>query len=239
MNKALAIFLGFLSVTGEAAESEFHRSVSVDIFDKASVNRGAGYFANYCQGCHGLKQIRYSRVGKDLNISEDTMRGEFMFGGAKVHDYIRTAMLPKDAEATFGVVPPDLSLIVRARGADWIYSYLKGFYDDPKRPFGVNNAVVPNVAMPNVLWEFQGPQQPVIEIEDGNAVVVDVKPAGKGRLSEEEFDEMLTDLVNYLAYVGEPSKLDRLPLGKFVVAFLLLLTVIFYKLKKEYWKDLE
>jgi ubiquinol-cytochrome c reductase cytochrome c1 subunit len=222
-----------------AAESEFHRSVSVDIFKKASVGRGAAYFANYCQGCHGLKQIRYSRIGQDLNVGEETMRKEFLLGGAKIHDYVRTAMLPKDAETTFGVVPPDLSLIVRARGADWIFSYLKGFYDDPKRPFGVNNAVVPNVAMPNVLWEFQGPQKPVVETVDGNPVVVDVESTGHGKLSEEEFDEMLTDIVNYLTYVSEPSKLERLPLGKYVIAFLLLLTVIFYKLKKEYWKDLE
>jgi ubiquinol-cytochrome c reductase cytochrome c1 subunit len=240
MNKALAIFLCVFSLACSSAETTRPlRHVSVDIFDADSVRRGAGYFANYCLGCHGIRQTRYSRIGKDLKLSEEAARGEFMFGDVKIHDYVRTAMAPKDAETAFGVVPPDLSLIVRARGADWIYSYLMGFYADPKRPFGVNNIVAPNVAMPNVLWELQGTQEPVTSVVKSVSEVVDVRLAEPGRMSAKEFDRAVTDIVNFLAYVAEPSKLERLPLGKYVILFLIILTVILYKLKKEYWKDLD
>lgn len=239
MNKVLAILLFFCSLACGAAESgKPLDSVDADIFDLDSVRRGAGYFANYCQGCHGLKQMRYSRVAKDLKLDETHARQEFMFGTAKIHDYIRTAMPPEAAETSFGVVPPDLSLVVRARGADWVYNYLKGFYVDPKRPFGTNNLIVENVAMPNVLWELQGEQEPVLKRVNGKDEVVDVRLAEPGKLSAREFDQALTDLVAYLAYAAEPSKLERLPLGKYVIVFLIFLTVIFYKLKKEYWKDI-
>lgn len=240
MNKALAILLCFFAMASGAAESgKPLKHVSVDIFDTESVRRGAGYFAHYCLGCHGLKQIRYSRLGRDLKLEEDTMRHEFMFGDVKIHDYVRTAMAPSDAETAFGVVPPDLSLVVRARGADWIYGYLNGFYLDPKRPFGVNNLVVPNVAMPNVLWELQGAQEAVVNVVKGVPEVVDVRLVEPGRMSAREFDKALTDIVNFLAYVSEPSKLERLPLGKYVILFLVILTVILFRLKKEYWKNLD
>jgi ubiquinol-cytochrome c reductase cytochrome c1 subunit len=240
MNKALAIILCFFSLACGAAESaQPLENAPVDVFDLQSVRRGAGYFANYCLGCHGIKQIRYSRIGADLGLGEEAMRWEFMFGDAKIHDNIRTAMAPADAEAAFGVVPPDLSLIVRARGADWVYSYLKGFYIDPQRPFGVNNLVVNNVAMPNVLWELQGTQEPVVETVDGVPTVVGVTLTAPGKMTPKEFDRALIDMVNFLAYVSEPAKLQRLPLGKYVIAFLLILTVILYKLKKEYWKDID
>jgi ubiquinol-cytochrome c reductase cytochrome c1 subunit len=238
MNKVIMVLLCLLAMNSAASESVYHRSVSVDIFDKKSVGRGAAYFANYCQGCHGVRQIRYSRIGKDLKLTEAEMRSSFMLGEAKIHDYVKTAMSADDAKITFGVAPPDLSLVVRARGADWIFSYLKSFYTDPKRPFGVNNVVLPNVAMPNVLWEFQGTQEPVFKDIDGVPTVIDVKSTASGKLSEEQFDEMLTDLVNYLAYVSEPSKLDRIPMGKWVILFLVLITALFFKLKKEYWKDI-
>ena len=214
-------------------------SAPVDIFDRDSVRRGAGYFAHYCLGCHGLKQIRYSRIGSDLGIDEATLRREFMFGDTKLHDYVRTAMPAKDAEAAFGVVPPDLSLIVRARGADWIYSYLKGFYVDPSRPFGVNNVLAKNVAMPNVLWDVQGSQEPIVKTVEGTPMVVGARLTAPGKQTPQEFARTVADLVNFLAYVAEPAKLQRLPLGKYVLAYLLILTVILYKLKKAYWKDIE
>lgn len=240
MNKALAILLCIFSFASVAAETgKALKHVSVDIFDTDSVRRGAGYFAHYCLGCHGIKQIRYSRIGRDLQADEEGMRREFMFGDVKVHDYVRTAMAPSDAETAFGVVPPDLSLVVRARGADWIYGYLNGFYVDPKRPFGVNNLVAPNVAMPNVLWELQGTQEAVVSIVKGVPEVVDARLAEPGRMNAREFDRTLMDLVNFLAYVSEPAKLERLPLGKYVIVFLLFLTVILFKLKKEYWKNLD
>lgn len=210
----------------------------VDIFDTDSVRRGAGFFANYCMGCHSAKQIRYSRIAKDLELSEDTMRREFMFGNVKIHDYLETAMSKEDGENAFGVAPPDLSLVVRAKGGDWVYSYLKGFYTDPKRPFGVNNLVSPDVAMPNVLWELQGTQEPVIKKINGADAVIDVRLVKKGEMPPKEFDQALTDIVNFLAYVSEPSKLQRLPLGKYVILFLVVLAVIMYRLKKEYWKNI-
>jgi ubiquinol-cytochrome c reductase cytochrome c1 subunit len=166
------------------------------------------------------------------------MRREFMFGNVKIHDYLETAMSKEDGENAFGVAPPDLSLVVRAKGGDWVYSYLKGFYTDPKRPFGVNNLVSPDVAMPNVLWELQGTQEPVIKKINGADAVIDVRLVKKGEMPPKEFDQALTDIVNFLAYVSEPSKLQRLPLGKYVILFLVVLAVIMYRLKKEYWKNI-
>ena len=246
MNKVFALILCAVSFACMGSESAKPlEKARVDIFDSESVRRGASYFASYCLGCHSIKQIRYSRIGTDVQMSDDPrvreelMRKEFMFGDAKIHDNVRTAMAAADSEVMFGVVPPDLSLVIRARGADWVYSYLKGFYIDPARPFGVNNTVVSNVAMPNVLWELQGAQEPVLGTRDGKDVVVDVRLAESGLLSAREFDQYITDIVNFLAYVAEPSKLERLPLGKYVIAFLIFLTVILYKLKKEYWKDVD
>ena len=211
----------------------------VDVFDELSVIRGAGYFANYCLGCHGLKQIRYSRIGKDLKLNEAQLREVIQLGDVKIHESVHSAMTPAAAVTAFGVAPPDLSLVVRSRGADWVYSYLKGFYEDSKRPFGVNNIVAPNVAMPNVLWELQGKQLPEVEEIDGKPEVVGLKLMAHGKMKPHEFDGAVNDLVNFLAYVGEPSALKRVPLGKYVIAFLLFLTYLFYRLKKEYWKDID
>jgi ubiquinol-cytochrome c reductase cytochrome c1 subunit len=238
MRTAFGIALLLFSLAASATEPvKPLEDADVDIFDTESVRRGAGFFSNYCMGCHSVKLIRYSRIGKDLGLDEDAMRREFMFGNVKIHDYLETAMSKSDGENAFGVAPPDLSLVVRARGADWVYSYLKGFYVDPKRPFGVNNVVSPDVAMPNVLWALQGVQEPVIKKVSGVDTVVDVRLVKKGEMSPKEFDQAVTDIVNFLAYVAEPSKLQRLPLGKYVLFFLVVLAIIMYRLKKEYWKD--
>lgn len=238
MRTAFGIALLLFSLAAPATEAvKPLEDANVDIFDTESVRRGAGFFSNYCMGCHSVKLIRYSRIGKDLGLDEDAMRREFMFGNVKIHDYLKTAMSKADGENAFGVAPPDLSLVVRARGADWVYNYLKGFHVDPKRPFGVNNVVSPDVAMPNVLWALQGVQEPVIKKVSGVDTVVDVRLVKKGEMSPKEFDQAVTDIVNFLAYVAEPSKLQRLPLGKYVLFFLVVLAIIMYRLKKEYWKD--
>jgi ubiquinol-cytochrome c reductase cytochrome c1 subunit len=238
MRTAFGIVLLLFSLAASATEPvKPLEDVDVDIFDTDSVRRGARFFSNYCMGCHSAKLIRYSRIGKDLDLDEDTMRREFMFGNVKIHDDLETSMSKADGENAFGVAPPDLSLVVRARGADWVYSYLKGFYVDPKRPFGVNNVISPDVAMPNVLWALQGVQEPVIKKVGGEDRVVDARLVKKGDMSPREFDQAVTDIVNFLAYVAEPSKLQRLPLGKYVLFFLVVLAVIMYRLKKEYWKD--
>lgn len=213
--------------------------VAVDVFDLQSVQRGAGYFVDYCMGCHSLKHLRYSRLGKDLRLTEERMRQGLMVDGAKMEESLLTAMEKEDAEKWFGVAPPDLSLIARSRGDDWLYSYLKGFYVDPAAPTGVNNIVYQNVGMPNVLWELQGAQKPVLGKEDGADVIKDVEPIAQGKMTPRQFDQAVTDLVTFLVYAAEPAQYDRLRLGKYVLFGLIVLAVLFYRLKKEYWKDID
>jgi len=240
MKKVFALLLlCTLSLACRAESGIKIEHADVDIFDQLSVIRGAGYFADYCLGCHGLKQIRYSRIAKDLRISEPKLRELILFGDTKIHEAVNTAMSPKTAETAFGVVPPDLSLVTRSRGADWVYSYLRGFYDDHKRPFGVNNIIAPNVAMPNPLWPLQGPQKPVLDRVDGKLEIVGVEREGRGVMTPAEFDKAVNDIVNFLTYVAEPSALQRIPMGKFVIVFMLFLTYLCYLLKKEYWKDID
>lgn len=240
MKKVLIFFWLCVLPMASLAESGVEiEHADADAFNQLSVIRGAGYFGQYCLGCHGLKQIRYSRISKDLRVNETVMRDLILLGDAKIYDVVRSAMPVDSATLAFGVAPPDLSLVTRSRGANWVYTYLKSFYEDPKRPFGVNNALLPNVAMPNVLWELQGPQAAIEERVDGKLKVVGVESHGQGKLNERQFDQVANDLVNFLSYVSEPSILQRVPLGKYVIAFLLFLTYLFYRLKKEYWKDID
>ncbi|MDZ4153730.1 cytochrome c1 [Methylicorpusculum sp.] len=147
-------------------------------------------------------------------------------------------MYAHDAEKWFGIMPPDLSLIARSRGEDWIYSYLKGFYTDKSKPLGVNNTVFPDVGMPNVLWQIQGEQTPIYKNVDGREVIEKLSIKEAGQLSEKEFDVMINDLTNFLVYVGEPVKLERERMGKYVLFFIFMIFILSYLLKKEYWKDL-
>ncbi len=234
------VFFAF-SFGAQAVEGGFPlQKADVDVFDLESVRRGAGYFVDYCMGCHSIKHLRYSRVGKDLKMKDEDLRKDIMPEGAKVHESFLTAMDPEDAIKWFGVAPPDLSLVARARGADWVYSYLKGFYIDqsPTRPTGVNNVYFKDVAMPNVFWDLQGLQKAVINIHDGSPVIDRLEKVSKGKMSEEEFDQTMSDLVAFLDYAAEPAQYSRLSLGKYVIFVLLVLLVILFKLKKEYWKDI-
>jgi ubiquinol-cytochrome c reductase cytochrome c1 subunit len=156
---------------------------------------------------------------------------------ASIYDKMFTAMNKHDAEKWFGIQPPDLSLISRSRGKDWLYSYLKGFYVDKSKPLGINNTIFPDVGMPNVLWQLQGQQEAKVRIVEGKRIVEGLELVKPGTLSEKEFDVLVTDLVNFLAYVGEPMQLERISLGKYVLLYLLMFLVIAYMLKKEYWKD--
>jgi ubiquinol-cytochrome c reductase cytochrome c1 subunit len=238
MKTLFALLLLTLSAGALAVDSAVPlANADVDVFDLKSVRRGAAYFVNDCMGCHSIKHLRYSRLGQDLGLKEDEMRRDVMLDGVKIYDSLLTAMNKQDAENWFGVAPPDLSLVARARGADWLLSYLKGFYADPSRPSGTNNVVFPDVGMPNVLWELQGVQKPVMGKRDGAEVIQALQIAEPGRLSGKEFDAAMTDLVNFLVYAAEPAQYQRLMLGKYVVFALLLLAVLFYRLKKEYWKD--
>jgi ubiquinol-cytochrome c reductase cytochrome c1 subunit len=195
---------------------------------------------NYCSGCHSLKYLRYNRMAADLKIPESEVAADLMFTNDKVFDTINSAM-PKDAEAWFGKQPPDLSLMARARGVDYIYSYLKGFYVDKTRPWGVNNLYLPSTAMPHVLASLQGLQKPVFKNEPDNGgakMVLDgVEAMTPGAMKPEEYDGFVRDIANFLDYAGEPVKAKRESMGVFVTLFLLVFFVFAYLLKKEYWKD--
>jgi ubiquinol-cytochrome c reductase cytochrome c1 subunit len=212
-----------------------------DIKDTDSLQRGARNFMNYCSGCHSLKYLRYNRLAEDLKIPESELAGNLMFTSDKAFDTINSAM-PKDSETWFGKQPPDLSLIARARSPDYLYSFLKGFYVDKARPWGVNNLYLPSAAMPHVLQDKQGLQKPVFKNEPddhGSArmVLVGVESMTPGALKPEEYDQFVRDIVNFLDYAGEPIKEKRQSMGVFVMLFLLVFFVLTYLLKKEYWKD--
>ncbi|WP_448554340.1 cytochrome c1 [Thalassotalea montiporae] len=200
-----------------------------DLSDKESLKRGFKSYINYCLGCHQLQYQRYNRTFADLGISDEEGKAEWMFTGEKVGDHITNTMPAKEAAAWFGAAPPDLTLEARFRSPDWIYTYLRSFYVDESRPFGVNNKVFKDVGMPHVLQNLQG-----IRTMDEHGVLS--APVG-GTMTEAEYDEFARDLTNFLEYVGEPNKLERKELGKWVIGFLFILFVLSYFLKKEYWRD--
>ncbi len=213
-----------------------------DIHNTDSLQRGARNFMNYCSGCHSLKYVRYNRLAADLNIPEAELAPNLMFTSDKVVDTINSAM-PKDSESWFGKQPPDLSLMARARGVDYLYSFLKGFYVDKTRPWGVNNLYLPSAAMPHVLQSLQGRQKPVFKNEPddrGSArmVLVGVEAMTPGAMKPEEYDQFVRDIANFLDYAGEPIKAKRESMGVFITLFLLVFFVFAYLLKKEYWKDI-
>jgi ubiquinol-cytochrome c reductase cytochrome c1 subunit len=218
----------------------------VDIQNKASLQRGARNFAAYCLGCHSLKYERYSRLGQDLEIPPDLLDKYIVQPGDKATQYILTSMPAADAEAWFGKTPPDLSLMARARGPDYLYRFLKTFYIDPTRPTGANNLQLPATAMPHVLSELEGLKKPVFKNvekrgEDGKATTEQVfdhfEQVAPGRMSAEEYDGFVRDTVNFLNYVGEPAQAQRHALGVWVVLFLLVFSWLAWLMKKEYWKD--
>jgi ubiquinol-cytochrome c reductase cytochrome c1 subunit len=215
----------------------------VDVSNTASLQRGARNFVNYCSGCHSARYVRYNRLAADLQLSEDQVTENLMFIDARIHDTMETALPAEAAKRWFGTVPPDLSLIARSRGADYLYTFLKSFYVDPSRPTGVNNLVLPGTSMPHVLWELQGLQEPVHRGEvDAEANAVHKKFEAlqltqPGKLSPEEYDQFVRDTVNFLAYIAEPIQLKRRQLGFYVLAFLGVFWLLAYFLKKEYWKD--
>jgi ubiquinol-cytochrome c reductase cytochrome c1 subunit len=213
----------------------------IDLHDKESLQRGAKMFQNYCLGCHQMEYQRYSRTFRDLGIPDDIGMQELAFGANKVGDFIKNSAPKTDLARWFGAAPPDLTNVARVRGPDWLYTYLRSFYADPSRPFGVNNEVFPLVGMPHVLQELQGVPTKKYEtrLVDGvsTEVYVGIVADESGELSPEEYDRAVADLVNYLEYTGEPSKLESRSLGIKVMIFLLIFFVLAFLLKKEYWKD--
>ena len=216
--------------------------IEVNVHDKASLQRGARLFVNYCLSCHSATYMRFSRLARDLDIPEAVAKQNLMFVSDKIGDTMQVSMNPREAETWFGVVPPDLSMLARARGVDWVYAFLTSFYRDPSRPSGVNNLMLRNTAMPHVLWELQGWQEPVIQNkpdESGQPVktVVGVELAEPGALGAEEFKAAVRDLVGFLAYVSEPAKPLRQRVGFWVLWYLAVFLAVAYLLKREYWRD--
>jgi len=221
-----------------ASEGIKLEDADVDLTDKESLQRGAQHFVTYCLGCHSIKHMRYSRMAYDFGVDNKKILKDIAPEGASIYDQLHSAMNAHDAEKWFGIQPPDLSLIARSRSPNWLYSYLKGFYIDPtKPPLGVNNTVYKDVGMPNVFWQLQGQQEPVYKTVDGQKVIDRLVLREPGKLSEQEFDRLVNDLVNFLIYVGEPVKLERESMGKYVLFFISMFLVIAYLLKKEYWQD--
>jgi ubiquinol-cytochrome c reductase cytochrome c1 subunit len=250
----LACVLLALPLAAPASESVKLDRLPADVSpsDPASLQRGARVFVNYCMGCHSANYMRYNRL-TDLGLTEPQILDNLVFTGVKVGDLMKTAMDARDSKEWFGAPPPDLTVIARARasgagsGADWLYSYLRGFYRDPSRPNGWNNTVFPNVGMPHVLWQLQGEQVLKTEartIPVGSQGDVEQREVQKlvlskpGAMKPAEYDRMVADLVNYLSYMSEPVRSFRVRLGIYVLLFLGVLLVLAYLVKNEYWKDI-
>lgn len=242
MTKRIATLLAglMMSTSALAAEGGATQQSGTDLGDRASLQRGAQLFMNYCSGCHSLKYMRYSRMADDLGLTGDEVMANLNFTGAKFGEQIQVAMPADGAEKWFGKAPPDLSVISRVRGSDWIYTYLKSFYLDESRPLGWNNMLFPNASMPNPLWEMQGLQRPVHGGKDpvtGEATVERLEIATPGTQDAQAFDQTARDITAFLEYVGEPAALKRQDIGVWVVLFLAFFTFLAWLLKKEYWRD--
>lgn len=238
MKNLIALLLLLLSFGVAASEGIELQDANIDLSNNVSLQRGAKHFVTYCLGCHSVKHIRYLRIAIDANIDKKKMLQDIAPEGANIYDQLHSAMNGHDAEKWFGTQPPDLSLIARSRGADWLYSYLKSYYIDPKSPRGVNNLVFKDTAMPNPLWQLQGEQHAEHKKTIWGDEYIKLVIKEPGTLSEGEFDIFANDLVNFLVYVGEPVQLERQRIGKYVIFFILMFLVVAYLLKKEYWKNI-
>ncbi|CAH9014604.1 cytochrome c1 [Candidatus Nitrosacidococcus sp. I8] len=238
MKKVIACLLFLISSTTLVSASESNYpldKVNIDLNNKDSLYRGAKIFVHRCLTCHSAQYMRYNRVAKDLGLDEEDVKKHLMFTTDKIGDPMTITMRPEDSKKWFGVTPPDLTLVTRYKGAEWLHTYLRTFYLDPKRPNGVNNLVFKDTAMPNPLWSLQG-WQTLIEKGDKKGTP-ELKVSEPGSMTPKEFEVALDDLVNFLAYAGEPAQLERQKYGPKVLFFLAIFCVVTYLLKKEYWKD--
>lgn len=243
MNKLLLLCFAFIPTLVMGAGSSIPLdSAHHDLTDKPSLQRGAQLFMNYCLGCHTTQYQRYERIAADLSIPKDLMMTHLVFDeNAKIGDLVTNAMSESNAATFFGAPAPDLTMVARVRGTDWLYTYLRSFYADPSRPFGVNNLVFPSVGMPHVLEELQGTPVKTYKtvMVDGELIeeFIGIESLGNGELSADEYDSAIRDLVNFLDYSGEPMKLERQNLGYWVMAFFVIFLILAVLLKKEYWRD--
>ena len=238
----------FTPVMASASSNVELLDAPIDINDKESLRRGAKAFADYCYSCHAASFMRFNRIAKDLEMSEDEVR-EMMIhtrgkkgDPTKIGELMKVSMTDDYAKNAFGTAVPDLSLTARARGADWVYTYLRSFYVDPYRPTGFNNTVFPDVGMPHVLWSLQGLQEPVYKkVTHGDVEVEELdgfEQVQAGTMTRVEYDMFLGDLTNFMVYLAEPIQVERRSLGWKVLLFLIVLFGFAYALKKEYWKDI-
>ena len=234
----LALLFAPAAVQAAGGDIQLDRA-RIDSADVVSIQRGAHVFVNYCLNCHSATAMRYNRL-TDLGLTEQQIKDNLLFTGEKVGDPMHIAASRKDQREWFGVEPPDLSVIARSRGVDWLYTYMRTFYRDPTRVTGWNNLAFADVGMPHVLWQLQGTQVLDSGIEErGGHEVVHKKLVleSPGTMSPLEYDQLVRDLVNYLSYMGEPAKARRVQIGIVVLFFLSLLLVLSWLLKMEYWKD--
>ena len=216
----------------------------IDVSNKEAIQRGAKTFVNYCLSCHSASYMRYNRIGADADITDQQLKDNLIFTRnkkgeqTKVGELMKNAMTEDYAKEAFGTKVPDLTVIARSRGADWLYTYLRTFYVDASRPSGHNNKAFPDVGMPNVMWELQGVQEAEIRVDDkGTKHVESLKITQAGTQSVAEFDQTVNDLVTYMVYMGEPMQLERKTIGMWTLLFLFIFFIVAYMLKKEYWKD--
>ncbi len=213
-----------------------------DVDNIASLQRGARNFMNYCSGCHSAQYVRYKTIAQDLELSEDQVVNYLMFNAEKTFETIQVNMPPESAKRWFGQIPPDLSLIARSKGTDYLYNFLRGFYLDPESPTGVDNLFLAGTSMPHVLWELQGFRDAVFERQAGEdgattSTFQGFEPVTAGILSEEDFDGFVRDTVNFLEYISEPIRSDRRVIGTWVLMFLIFFYIVASMLKKQIWKD--
>jgi ubiquinol-cytochrome c reductase cytochrome c1 subunit len=236
-----AVFAASLLLTATAIASGGGnlQQAGTDLSDQASLQRGAKLYMNYCSGCHSLKYVRYARIGEDLGLSEEDVQANLNFNGGKIGDHVISPMTAAMGAAAFGKAPPDLSVIARVRGSDWIYTYLKSFYLDESRPVGWNNTLFANASMPNPLWDLQGLQQPVHgkKTATGELPVEGFTISQAGTQDAQAFDQTVRDITAFLEYAGEPAALKRESLGVWVILFLAFLAFLAWLLKNEYWRD--
>lgn len=245
----LAFAMPTMAIAAGGGASFPNDDIDIDWSDKASMQRGAKLFSNYCLSCHEAGYSRYNRVGADLGLTDSQVSENLIFTTnsigekTKVGQLMTTTMTQKYAEEAFGTAPPDLSLIARSNGTHWLYNYLRGFYIDETRPMGVNNGVFPNVGMPHVLVDLEGTKKAIWETHDdghGNKteIIVGFEQLTEGSMTTAEYDVAVHDLVAFLDYVAEPYKEKRRSVGTGVLIFLSILLVLAYLMKKEFWKDI-
>lgn len=232
------------AAAGGGSEAVYWKEPSISLDDRASLQRGARLFTNYCMGCHSAEHQRWMHVADDLDIPSKVVEGNLIWTtdaeGKKdqIGMPMRVAMADEYGEQVFGKVPPDLTLSARSRGPAWVYNYLRTFYIDESSPTGVDNALLEGASMPHVLWPLQGWQRPVHADDGGeDGQIVDFELVQEGSMTPEEYDRAVNDLVNFMVYLAEPARMDRTAIGGWVLLFLLVLLVFSYMLKREYWKD--